>query len=70
MVKTGQEEEEENKEDLIRVRKKGMTEGGEVNVVGEELMKGKSEDGTGKGRIKEEERRIGDSRAGERGEEG
>lgn len=52
MVKTGQEEEEENKEDLIRVRKKGMTERGEVNVVGEELMKG-----TGKGRIKEEERR-------------
>lgn len=57
MVKTGQEEEEENKEDLIRVRKKRMTERGEVNVVGEELMKGKSEDGTGKGRIKEEERR-------------
>lgn len=57
MVKTGQEEEEENKEDLIRVRKKGMTERGEVNVVGEELMKGKSEDRTGKGRIKEEERR-------------
>lgn len=48
MVKRGQGE-EGNEEDIIRVKKRGVSDKGEVNIVGEELMKGKGEDLTGKG---------------------
>lgn len=60
----GEEECKEGKEEIIKARKKRQRHEEEVKIVGDKWMRGMNEDGIKEGRIKEEESKIGEIRAG------